>query len=164
MSMGARPHILIPGGRTVRTAFFLLCFVIVVFGCAPKKVRIPEALSGLRANIVRASIDLLGKTYKNGGRGPDAFDCSGLVYYIFKRAGVTLPATAEDQGRIGIEVKREAILPGDLVVFKIKRDFHVGIMLNEQVFVHASRSKGVAIDNLSLPYWTKSLLGFRSVL
>jgi probable lipoprotein NlpC len=55
-------------------------------------------------------------------------------------------------------------LPGDLVIFKIKRDFHVGVVLNDREFVHASKSRGVAIDDLSLPYWTKSLQGFRSVL
>lgn len=109
-------------------------------------------------------MDLLGKPYKNGGRGPDAFDCSGLVYYAFKKSGLTVPVTAEEQGQGGAEVSRDAVLPGDLVVFKIKRDFHVGIMLNEGEFVHASKSRGVAIDNLSLPYWTRSFQGFRSFL
>jgi cell wall-associated NlpC family hydrolase len=61
-------------------------------------------------------------------------------------------------------VSRDAVLPGDLVVFKIRRDFHVGIMLNERDFIHASRSRGVAIDDLTLPYWTRSLQGFRSIL
>ncbi len=55
-------------------------------------------------------------------------------------------------------------MPGDLVVFRIKGDFHVGIMLNGHEFVHASKSRGVAIDDLSLPYWRKSLKAFRSFL
>jgi len=143
---------------------FLLYLLFIISGCVPKKVKISEHLSGLRANVVNTSIDLIGKTYKIGGRGPDAFDCSGLVYYAYKRAGLTLPATAEEQGKIGVEVSRESILPGDLVIFKIKRDFHVGIMINEREFVHASKSRGVAIDDLSLPYWIKSLQNFRSVL
>jgi cell wall-associated NlpC family hydrolase len=151
-------------GRIPAAALFLLCFVFIISGCGPKKVRISEPLSGLRANVVRTSFDLIGKTYKIGGRGPDAFDCSGLVYYAYKKAGLTLPATAEEQGRIGVEVSRESILPGDLVVFRIKREFHVGIVINEREFVHASKSRGVAIDDLSLPYWIKYLQGFRSVL
>ena len=162
--MGIKQRIATYAPGAVRAAIFFLCFAFITFGCGPKKVRIPEPLSGSRVNVVSASIDLLGKTYKNGGRGPNAFDCSGLVYYVYKRAGVILPATAEEQGRIGVEVSRESILPGDLVVFRIKRDFHVGIVLNEREFVHASKSKGVAIDDLSLPYWTRSLQGFRSVL
>jgi len=147
-----------------RTILFLICFVFIFFGCGPKRVRTPEPLSGLRENVVRSSLDLLGKTYRNGGRGPDTFDCSGLVSYVFKRAGLTLPPTAEEQGRSGIEVSREFVSPGDIVVFRIKGDFHVGIMLNGREFVHASKSRGVAIDDLSLPYWIKSLQGFRSYL
>jgi probable lipoprotein NlpC len=162
--MKLKRRLLDPSPRVVKAFFFLLFLVFILVGCGPKKVRIPEPLSETRTNVVRTAIDLLGKSYKNGGRGPDAFDCSGLVYYAYKKSGLTLPVTAEEQGRSGVEVSREATLPGDLVIFKIKRDFHVGIVLNDREFVHASKSRGVAIDDLSLPYWTKSLQGFRSVL
>jgi cell wall-associated NlpC family hydrolase len=150
--------------RTAWTVLSLFCFVFISFGCGPKKISIPEPLSEARANVVRSAMDLLGKPYKNGGRGPDAFDCSGLVYFAYKKSGLTLPVTAEEQGKGGGGVSREAILPGDLVVFRIKRDFHVGIMLNDKEFIHASKSRGVAIDDLSLPYWARSLQGFRSFL
>lgn len=150
---------------TTRIPFVFLCIIFFVHGCGvPKKVRVPEPLSESRASVIRTAIDLMGKPYKNGGRGPDAFDCSGLVYYAYKKTGVTLPVTAEEQGKSGAEASRESVLPGDLVIFKIKRDFHVGIMLNDREFLHASKSRGVAVDDLSLPYWTRSLWGFRSVL
>jgi probable lipoprotein NlpC len=148
----------------VRGLLLLIPVVLFASGCATKKVRITEPLSESRAAVVRTTVEVLGKPYRSGGRGPEVFDCSGLVYYAYKRLGLTLPVTAEEQGKSGVEVSREAVLPGDLVVFRIKRDYHVGIMLNEQEFVHASKSRGVAIDNLTLPYWTKSLHGFRSVL
>lgn len=162
--MGIKQRLVTYEPGATRAAILFLCFTFITFGCGPKKFRTPEPLTGHRANVVSYSIDLLGKTYKNGGRGPDAFDCSGLVYYVYKKAGVILPPTAEEQGRIGVGVSRESILPGDLVIFRIKRDFHVGIVLNEREFVHASKSRGVAIDDLSTPYWTRSLQGFRSVL
>lgn len=162
--MKERQRVFVRKRVACRAVLFLICFIFIVFGCVPKKVRIPETLSGLRENVVRASFDLLGKTYRNGGRGPDAFDCSGFVFYAYKSAGVVLPVTAEEQGRNGVEVSLRSILPGDLVVFKIKREFHVGIMINEREFIHASRSRGVVIDDLSLPYWIKSLQGFRSYL
>lgn len=150
---------------TTRVTLVLLCIIFFAHGCSvPKKVRVPEPLSESRASVLRSAIDLMGKPYKGGGRGPDAFDCSGLVYYAYKKTGVTLPVTAEEQGKSGAEVPRESVLPGDLVIFKIKRDFHVGIMLNDKEFIHASKSRGVAIDDLSLPYWTRSLQGFRSVI
>lgn len=150
--------------RTVFKTTVLLCLLSILFGCATQKTRAPEPLSPLRANVVRASFGLLGKTYKTGGRGPDAFDCSGLVYYAYKKAGVVLPVTAEEQNKIGVEVSRWSTLPGDLVFFRIIREFHVGIMINEREFIHASKSRGVTIDDLSTPYWTKSLQGFRSIL
>ena len=163
--MKAKQRILLHAPKAVWVALFLLCFLFIAVGCGLKKVKAPEgSLSGSRANVVRASIDLLGATYKHGGRGPDAFDCSGLVYYAYKKAGLILPVTAEEQGSSGVEVSHDLILPGDLVVFKIKRDFHVGIMLNEREFVHASKSRGVVIGDLSLPYWLRNLQGFRSVL
>jgi cell wall-associated NlpC family hydrolase len=150
--------------RATWAGICLLCFVFVAGGCATKKVRMSESLSQARTEVIGSALDLLGKPYKNGGRGPDAFDCSGLVYYAFKKSGLALPVTAEEQGRTGVEVQREATLPGDLVIFKIKRGFHVGILLNDREFVHASKSRGVAIDDLALPYWVKTLYGFRSVL
>ena len=148
----------------VRVVLAVLCILFLSSGCGTKKIRIIEPLSGNRSVVVRTVIDLMGKPYKNGGRGPDAFDCSGLVYFAYKKTGITLPVTAEEQGRSGVDVLREAILPGDLVIFKIKRDYHVGIMVNEKEFIHASKSRGVAIDDLSLSYWMRSLQGFRSVL
>jgi len=163
--MGAerRVGVAIRLAKSAQWTLYLICLLLVFHGCATKRIRISEPLSESRSAVVRSSVDLLGKPYKSGGRGPDAFDCSGLVYHTYKKIGVALPVTAEEQGRTGTEVSREMILPGDLVIFRIKRDYHVGIMLNDREFVHASKSRGVAIDDLSLPYWVRSLQGFRSI-
>lgn len=150
--------------RTVRVVFILFCLTFLASGCGTKKIRIAEPLSETRSTVVRTAMDLMGKPYKNGGRGPDSFDCSGLVYFAYKKTGVVLPATAEEQGRSGVGIAREAVLPGDLVVFKIKREYHVGIMVNDKEFVHASKSRGVAVDELSMQYWANNLQGFRSFL
>lgn len=164
MNMKDTQVVLFEKRKRFRTVVFLLCFVSVVFSCVPIKIRTVAPPSGLRAHVVSTSIDLLGNTYRAGGRGPDYFDCSGLVSYVYKKVGLSLAPTAEEQGRSGIEVSLNSVLPGDLVVFRIKGDFHVGIMVNEREFIHASKSRGVAVDNLTLPYWMKNLLGFRSVL
>ena len=106
----------------------------------------------------------LGKPYRSGAKGPDAFDCSGLVHYVYKQARLTVPVTAEQLDRSGYEIGGEEVLPGDLVVFRIKRDYHVGIMLNKKDFIHSSRSKGVSIDSADQPYWKRGLLGFRRIM
>ena len=65
--------------------------------------------------------------------------------------------------RTGYEIERSGVAVADLVVFRIKRDYHVGIMINDVEFVHASKSRGVAIDNVNAPYWKRSFSQFRRV-
>jgi cell wall-associated NlpC family hydrolase len=151
-----------------RSAFFkilILCgLLIILAACAPKRVRLYDMSDATRSNIVVSALALQGKPYKSAARGPDAFDCSGFVYYVFKQYRVSLPPPAEAQGRIGQAINRDIALPGDLVFFKIEGDFHVGIIISGVEFVHASKSRGVAIDNLDANYWRKRLIGYRSVL
>lgn len=164
MSMKGNQEIFVSVGKTVWMGLLVVIFLLVSGGCAQKIIRIGEPLSADRRVVVNEVIDLVGKPYRVGGRGPDAFDCSGLVYHVYKKAGLILPVTAEEQGLAGVATSREATLPGDIVVFKIDRGFHVGIMLNEREFIHASKSRGVAISDLLVPYWSRNLRGFRSFL
>jgi peptidoglycan DL-endopeptidase CwlO len=154
--------------RPKGNAFFKIVLLFVVFtvlaACAPKKIRLYGLPDPTRNSVVVSALALQGKPYRNGAKGPDAFDCSGLVYYVFKQQRVSMPPPAEMQGHAGREIGQESVQPGDLVFFKIKGDFHVGIMVNGGEFVHASSSKGVAVDSVGAVYWQKRLVGFRSVL
>jgi peptidoglycan DL-endopeptidase CwlO len=152
-----------------RNAFFKILVLIVVFvistACAPKKVRLYGVSDSMRNSVVGSALALQGKPYKNAAKGPDAFDCSGFVYYVFKQHQVFLPPPAEAQGRAGYEISRNSVRPGDLVVFRIDGDFHIGIVVGSGgEFVHASKSRGVAIDSVDAGYWHKQLVGYRSVL
>jgi cell wall-associated NlpC family hydrolase len=150
-----------------RNAFVKILLLFVVFivlaACAPKKIRLYDVSDNTRNNVVASALALQGKPYKNGAKGPDAFDCSGLVYHVFKQYRL-LPPPAEAQSRAGQAINRDSLLPGDLVFFKIEGDFHVGIIISRGEFVHASKSRGVAIDGLDTNYWRKRLVGYRSVL
>lgn len=59
----------------------------------------------------------LGKPYVYGAYGPDAFDCSGLIYYTFGLAGKTVPRTSKAQGEGGQLVEKANLKFGDLVFF-----------------------------------------------
>ncbi len=142
----------------------LFVVFIVLAACAPKKVRLYGVSDNTRNSIVASALALQGKPYKNAARGPDAFDCSGFVYYVFKQHQVSLPPPAEAQGRSGYEISQNGVQPGDLVIFRIDGDFHIGIVISEDEFVHASKSRGVAIDSVGTSYWHKRLIGYRSVL
>jgi peptidoglycan DL-endopeptidase CwlO len=152
----------------IRKDFFKILALLIVFfvitSCAPKRVRLYGVPDSTRNSLVASALTFQGKPYKNGARGPDAFDCSGFVYYVFKQHQVSLPPPAESQGQAGHEIGRNGAQPGDLVVFRIGSDFHIGITINEDEFVHASKSRGVAIDNVNTSYWRKKLVGYRSVL
>lgn len=57
----------------------------------------------------------IGKPYQFGATGPNAYDCSGLVYAAYKSAGVSLGRTTYQQIFNGTSVSKESLAPGDLV-------------------------------------------------
>jgi cell wall-associated NlpC family hydrolase len=80
---------------------------------------------GLKA--VAAARKQIGKPYRYGGSGPSSFDCSGLVQYVYRKAGVRLPRTADAQHRhVRRHVKFADLATGDLVYFN--GDGHTGVV------------------------------------
>lgn len=116
----------------------------------------------MRANqAVRFAIQQRGKPYIWGGTGPHGFDCSGLVWRAWGKAGVRLPRTAADQYRglrkKGKRVRREDLRPGDLIFFH--RLGHVGMYVGNDWFVHAPR-RGVPIGMRKLTgHYRRSYVG-----
>jgi peptidoglycan DL-endopeptidase LytE len=161
--MTAEGHVLIIKPRYAQLLLIGL-LLAVIFGCAPKQVKIYQPVEGVRNDIVQHAVSLLGKPYKSAAKGPDAFDCSGLVYYVYKKVNITLPVMTEGLVKTGYDVSQDSVLPGDLVFFKIKKNLHSGIMVNKTDFIHSSNSRGVTVDNIGSKYWQKSFVGFRSVL
>ncbi|KJY39122.1 C40 family peptidase [Streptomyces sp. NRRL S-495] len=83
-----------------------------------------------------AAVRMIGSPYVYGSTGPKAFDCSGLMYYSWRQAGVTLPRTSQAQAYAGQRVSISEARPGDLVIFY--RDMHhVGMYAGGGVIVHA---------------------------
>ena len=110
---------------------------------------------------------MVGKPYKFGGASPAGFDCSGLVLFSYKQAGVALPHNTEQQRRLSKPVKLGELRRGDLLFFdqEGKKNSHVGIYLGERRFVHApSSGKHVRNDSLDSPYWRKHLSEVRRLL
>lgn len=56
-------------------------------------------------NAVNFALAQVGKPYRWGATGPDAYDCSGLVQAAYKHAGVSIPRTTYLQIKVGIAVK-----------------------------------------------------------
>ena len=79
-----------------------------------------------------------GDPYRWGAKGPNAFDCSGLIYYAFRHAGRALPRTAQEQYDSVQHISRRSLRPGDLVFFHYGDDvYHVGIYAGHDMIWHA---------------------------
>ena len=81
----------------------------------------------------------LGTPYAWGGTGRGGFDCSGLVQWAFRQAGVTLPRTSQTQSTVGQPVSRADLRPGDLVFF-YSQVSHVGIYVGDGQVLHAPQT------------------------
>ena len=82
---------------------------------------------------------MIGKPYRYGGSSPSGFDCSGLVMYSYKQAGLSLPHSTDKQRSASRVVKVAELRRGDLLFFNQegKKHGHVGIYIGEGKFVHA---------------------------
>jgi cell wall-associated NlpC family hydrolase len=75
--------------------------------------------SGVINNILKIAGSEIGKPYVYGSEGPSSFDCSGLIDYAYRRAGVKLPVdrlTTYNALKLGISVKGKQLNPGDMVI------------------------------------------------
>ncbi|MEO5574376.1 MAG: C40 family peptidase [Gammaproteobacteria bacterium] len=110
----------------------------------------------IRLNILRTAQRMLGTPYQYGGATPRGFDCSGLVFYSYKMAGINVPRTSRAQYQQTQAVPPEKLLPGDLLFFSIGGDIsHVGIYQGGNIFIHAPvRGKQVSRDSMTSRYWS----------
>jgi murein DD-endopeptidase len=141
------------------------CPIVIAFvllaGCASTGAsRAPEIRPDLADLAAGNAAKMLGKPYRFGGASPAGFDCSGLVLFSYRQAGVALPHNTEAQRRASQPVRLSSLRRGDLLFFdqEGKKSSHVGIYLGDGRFVHApSSGKVVRSDRLDSPYWKKHL-------
>ena len=120
--------------------------------------------------LVNVAFDFLGVSYKYGGMDvKKGIDCSYFTQIVYKSLGSVLPRTSNLQFRIGKKVKRDELIPGDLVFFrkyiKSSRIGHVGMYIGNDEFIHASYgAKKVTISSLNETYFRKRFSGARRPL
>lgn len=112
------------------------------------------------------ALSLRGAAYRPGGLDPSGFDCSGFVQYVYELHGVAVPRQVRDQFRVGKNVGRDDLEPGDLVFFSTVAPgaSHVGIVIGGDQFVHAPSEKGVVrVESLGAQYWASRYIGAKRV-
>ncbi|MGB5260703.1 MAG: C40 family peptidase [Gammaproteobacteria bacterium] len=110
---------------------------------------------------VHIAVSMLGKPYRYGGSSPHGFDCSGLVYYSYQRAGIHVPRTTYGQLNAANRVTLRELAAGDLLFFRLGRQpvSHVAIYTGNGQFIHApSRGKRVSYGSMSDAYWKDRLV------
>ncbi len=107
---------------------------------------------------------MIGTPYAYGGASPGGFDCSGLMVYAFKQAGVMLPRTSYSQWGVGVAVSRANVQAGDLVFFNSNGPgaSHVGVATGPSSFISAT-SNGVMETSIDSSYWSQHYVGARRV-
>ncbi|HEY5800889.1 MAG TPA: C40 family peptidase [Burkholderiaceae bacterium] len=125
-----------------------------------------KEISGRAQDLALKAINMIGISYKRGGSNPEnGLDCSGLVRHVFKESwGAVLPRTAVEISKVGTDVKRGELQPGDLVFYNtLKRGFsHVGIYLGDNRFIHSPSAGGqVRIESMDVGYWKQRFNGAR---
>ncbi|WP_138204038.1 C40 family peptidase [Haloimpatiens lingqiaonensis] len=108
----------------------------------------------------------LGKPYVWGAEGPNAFDCSGLTLYVYRNVGISLPHYTGSQAELGKAVKRNELMPGDLIFFNTTGYLaHVGMYVGNGKFIHASSGgHRVIISDLSQSYYSSRYAKARRIL
>jgi peptidoglycan DL-endopeptidase CwlO len=108
--------------------------------------------------IVGKAMSHLGKPYVFGAAGPNAFDCSGFISYVY---GVGRKNVAGYWSSVQ-RLNKSSLQPGDLVFFQntyTPGPSHMGIYIGNDQMVHAG-TKGIAVSNLNNSYNKKHFLGY----
>ncbi len=115
--------------------------------------------------IVDAAKKYIGVRYVYGGSSPSGFDCSGLVQYACREAGVSVNRTSRAQYSNGVAVSKSNLQAGDLVFFsKGSGISHVGIYAGGGQVIHApSPGKRVCYIALSKISSYSTYVGARRV-
>lgn len=86
----------------------------------------PSVNVGTKQDIINTAIAQIGKPYQRGATGPNAFDCSGLIYYAYTLNGWSIPRYPESGGT---KIQYSQIQPGDIIYMPVSGNGQPHVML-----------------------------------
>ena len=120
--------------------------------------------SGKGAQLVAEVRKYLGTKYVFGGEDPSGFDCSGLMQYVAKKLGITIPRTADQQAKAGKEVSKGELQPGDMVFFNTSGGgvSHVGMYIGDGKMIHSPKTGDVVkVSSINDSYYSPKFVTAR---
>lgn len=118
--------------------------------------------NNLRDSIITFAKESLNKPYSWGSVGPNKFDCSGFVKFVFgSKTDVELPRVSREMSKYNTKKDINDLVEGDLLFFSTSRNSkavnHVGIYIGNGEFIHASSaSKKVTISTIEKGFYKKT--------
>ena len=119
-----------------------------------------SAPSSVATAVVNTANRQVGAPYRYGGTTPRGFDCSGLVYYAYRNAGLRVPRTTTALYRTANPITLDELQLGDILFFYFDNKVgHVAIYTGGTRFVHApSSGKYVMRGSLDNQFWRERLV------
>ena len=129
----------------------------------PVKSPVKSYSQTFNQRLLLAIQNRIGIPYRYGSTGPTSYDCSGLVWSVFQDAGYSYErSSARTLWQTSVEVDGDDKFKfGTLVFFNGLG--HIGIVVDDKGFYHASSSKGVTYSSFD-GYWGKRIVGFRRMI
>lgn len=151
--------------------FYLVLLMLVLPSCSSRKhttksvtvaAKAADAMANLKSkDLYKFITDWTGVKYKLGGLDKSGIDCSGFALLLEKKIyGHTIPRVSKDQANVVKNKSISNLVEGDLIFFAFggNQVDHVGVYLNNNVFVHASTTRGVVVDDLTLPVYQNAIV------
>lgn len=154
-------------------------FILVIFillkpeGMLPQNPIVEVMPQSKREKIIKEGEKYLGLKYRSRVEHM-IFDCSGYVKHLMSKIDKSITRSSVSQIHDGKRVQDiKDAKPGDIVVFKGRNAYnnrpgHVGLVhhwSNDTLyFIHSSVSKGITIDHIYEPYYSKRFLQVRNVI
>lgn len=138
-----------------------------------KDVKVYEDFASIpkptQKELVDSAKQYIGLPYLWAGVSAYGFDCSGLMYSVYKNHGILIPRDSSVQATHGTAVKRKDLQPGDLMFFAHNKGkgkvYHVSMYIGDGKMVHApNSSRKVEIVSINWGIYKTNYAGARRYL
>ncbi|MBQ6135295.1 MAG: C40 family peptidase [Bacilli bacterium] len=139
--------------KNITTADFVLEIV------APKRKYYQPTYSNLAPNsrasdLVSIAYSYIGYPYISGSNGPNGFDCSGFVQYVYSRIGISVSRSSTTQIYDGVGVSYDSAEPGDIIIWGYSNGqaTHSSLYVGNGKMVHATNPSG-GVEEHTIASW-----------